>query len=125
MEGGDSLLLCRGGKFQYSQAKKLFNYKCSADKPCTISDYGKEGLASPILHYTGTHAGLWFSDSPNNHADGGYNISNLTLISDQNQGSGILIADDVDDFHVKMYMLKAFVLVLTVLAQVMVEMVTA
>ncbi len=108
MEGGDSLLLCRGGKFQYSQAKKLFNYKCSADKPCTISDYGKEGLASPILHYTGTHAGLWFSDSPNNHADGGYNISNLTLISDQNQGSGILIADDVDDFHVKNVHVEGF-----------------
>ncbi|MBL1457690.1 MAG: right-handed parallel beta-helix repeat-containing protein [Methylophaga sp.] len=100
MNGGDSILLCRGGNFEQSSAKKLFNYNCSADKPCTISDYGDENLSAPVIHYTGTHASLWFSDSQTFNADGGYNISNLTLISKQKKGYAIFIADDVDDFHV-------------------------
>ena len=100
MNGGDRVLLCRGGKFEYSGAKKLFNYRCSAEKTCTISDYGAKSSPAPELIYTGTHSGLWFSDAPKNRADGGYNISNIKLKSDKKTGYGIFIADEVNDFHV-------------------------
>ena len=100
MNGGDRVLLCRGGKFEYSGAKKLFNYRCSAEKPCSISDYGDKNSPAPEIRYKGTHSVLWFSDAPKNRADGGYNISNIKLISDQKTGYAIFIADEVNDFHV-------------------------
>ncbi|MBL1457691.1 MAG: right-handed parallel beta-helix repeat-containing protein [Methylophaga sp.] len=100
MDAGDSILLCRGGKFEYSHSKKLYNYRCTADKPCTITDYGDKNAPRPELHYSGTHSGLWFSDAPKFRADGGYNISNIKLTSEQQEGYAIFIADEVNDFHV-------------------------
>lgn len=100
MDAGSSILLCRGGRFEFSQSKKLFNYRCTAEKPCTISDYGDKNSPRPELHYTGTHSGLWFSDAPKYRADGGYNISNIKLTSEQREGFAIFIADVVNDFHV-------------------------
>jgi hypothetical protein len=103
MNGGDSVLLCRGGVFPTGAgqgAKSIDNYSCSAElgKQCTMSDYGDPTLRRPLIQVSNGY-GLNFEDGGPPNADGGYIISNLILMLVEAEGftAGIRFYNDVND----------------------------
>lgn len=96
LKGGESLLFCRGGKFEANTAARLYNRNCSASNPCTIGDYGDENLPRPVISANGVHA-INFENGGGARQDGGYIVKNLTLIAATKSGAGVQLFNDVDD----------------------------
>jgi len=103
MAAGDSILLCKGGSFT-SSGVRLANYKCSADKPCTIGSYRSDGPA-PIINATAN--GLNFQDGGNADHDEGYVVKDLNLVG-SGTGFGIFLFNDVDHVTVDGVTIESF-----------------
>lgn len=95
MNGGDSILFCRGGVFT-SENKRLFNPKCSVGAVCSIADYGALAKERPQIVATDSSV-IKFEDSGNADQDGGYIVRNLILLSSSDTNTGIKLFNDVDD----------------------------
>lgn len=96
LKGGESLLFCRGGKFEANTVARLYNKNCSASNRCTIGDYGDENLPRPVISANGVHA-INFENGGGAREDGGYVVKNLTLIAATKSGAGVQLYNDVDD----------------------------
>lgn len=107
MAAGDSILFCRGGKFEITEKKWIWNNRCETDKPCTVSSYGDESLERPILVSNGETA-INFQNPGNSQPDGGYVIRDLILMSTANRYSGIAMYNDVNDLLIENVHIEGF-----------------
>jgi len=107
LDAGGSLLFCRGGKFPANTQARLSNSSCSADKPCTIADYGNESLPRPIIAAYGVHA-FNFENGGAAKSDGGYVVKNLTIMAAEKSGAGIRLYNDVDDLTISNVHIEGF-----------------
>jgi len=107
MAAGDSILFCKGGKFEITERKWIANSRCNAEKPCTIESYGDEAQDRPMLISNGETA-INFQNPGNSKADGGYVVRDLMLISNDNRNSGIAMYNDVDDLLVEKVHIEGF-----------------
>ena len=97
MQGGDSVLFCRGGTFNIIPSSSLYNTKCSASNVCTIGAYG-EGERPIIISKGNTRpAAIHFSDGGAPSKSGGYVVRDLKLVSDGTTLFGVEFINDVDD----------------------------
>tara|TARA_R110002074_G_scaffold402227_1_gene605080 strand:+ start:216 stop:1967 length:1752 start_codon:yes stop_codon:yes gene_type:complete len=97
MQGGDSVLFCRGGTFNIIPSSSLYNTKCSASNVCTIGAYG-EGERPIIISKGNTRpAAIHFSDGGAPSKSGGYVVKDLILVSDGTTPYGVELINDVDD----------------------------
>jgi hypothetical protein len=97
MQGGDSVLFCRGGTFNIIPSSSLYNAKCSASNVCTIGAYG-EGERPIIISKTSNRpAAIHFSDGGAPSKSGGYVVRDLKLVSDGTTLFGVEFINDVDD----------------------------
>ena len=97
MSAGSNVLFCRGGIFNITTDKRLYNKSCSASVPCTISDYGDKSKAKPLFNTAGDLTAFNFQESGNADPDGGYTLKNLTIIAQNSNGKGVFLYNDVDD----------------------------
>tara|TARA_R110000851_G_scaffold320700_1_gene485673 strand:+ start:876 stop:2720 length:1845 start_codon:yes stop_codon:yes gene_type:complete len=107
MVAGESVLFCRGGVFQAETSKRLFNTKCSASSPCTISDYGDQNKQPPRIIANGVTA-MNFQNGGNSLPDGGYVVRNLMLLSQKNEYAGIMLFNEVNDVLVENVHIEGF-----------------
>ena len=97
MQGGDSVLFCRGGTFNIIPSSSLYNTKCSTSNVCTIGAYG-EGERPIIISKGNTRpAAIHFSDGGAPSKSGGYVVRDLKLVSDGTTLFGVEFINDVDD----------------------------
>lgn len=100
MSAGDSVRFCKGGAWITSSNLRWVNPLCRQDNMCLISDYtplwasGDE--QKPLLTFQNGVSGFNLADSGNAEHEEGYLIENLDL-KGSNNGSGVTIANDVDD----------------------------
>lgn len=100
LEAGQTIALCRGGSFTFTGSSQWYNYRCSADEPCTVIDYtpdgGSEDLPRPIVTKEGG-GNLFDVQNPSGaRVDGGYRFLNLDLRSGGG-GFGFFFYNDVED----------------------------
>ncbi len=107
MSAGESINFCRGGTFEITERKWLWNYSCSKDKPCSIKSYGDESLPNPKLVSLG-ETGLNFQNSGASKPDGGYLIKDLTIISNVAKAAGISMFNDVNDLTIENVHIEGF-----------------
>jgi hypothetical protein len=106
MNGGDSVLFCKGGKFPAPNRNTLFNPKCSANSVCTLGAYGQGN--KPEIFSTGQTAALYFTDSGDPSPSKGYLIKDLALVSDSTTLFGIELLNDVDDVTIENVHIQGF-----------------
>ena len=106
MNGGDSVLFCRGGKFPSPNRNTLFNQKCSANSVCTLGAYGQGN--KPEIFSTGQTAALYFTDGGAPSPSKGYVIKDLALVSDKTTLFGIQLYNDVDDVTIENVHIQGF-----------------
>lgn len=108
MSAGDSINFCRGGKFEITERKWLWNYRCSKDKPCSIKSYGDESLPKPII-FSLRETGFNFQNSGTSKIDGGYIVKDLAIISNESKGAaGISMFNDVNDLTIDNVHIEGF-----------------
>ncbi|MBN47232.1 MULTISPECIES: hypothetical protein [unclassified Methylophaga] len=101
MNAGGSVLFCRGGKFIATQKKRLANFNCSADKVCTIGDYGNSNLERPLI-IDRVETGFNFQNGSDSRPDGGYHVKNVMLVAQTDgKGYGISFYNDVNDILIE------------------------
>ncbi|MFC6804872.1 hypothetical protein ACFQE2_03865 [Methylophaga thalassica] len=108
LDAGGSLLFCRGGQFEATTTARLYNKNCSAEKPCSISDYGDAALDAPQIINTAGYYVINFEDGGNANQDGGYIVENLTLLSTSGSGVGVRMYNDVDDLTIRNMHIQGF-----------------
>jgi len=95
LNGGDSILFCKGGTFVKSGWGNWVNLNSTTANPVTISSYTPPGAASgaenPIIDVTSGGNAFEIDDSSAPGSIEGYVISNLVLRGSQNASWGILI----------------------------------
>ncbi|EMR14349.1 hypothetical protein MPL1_00075 [Methylophaga lonarensis MPL] len=96
MEAGESVLFCRGGVFPAEVFARIANWKCSAEKPCTMADYGDAAKPAPTIVANGVIP-LNFQNGGTSRRDGGYIVRNLTLLSKKFEHVGVMLYNDVND----------------------------
>ena len=101
MNGGEAVVLCRGGAFSVAKTETVFNTKCSAEAPCTLRDYVPTWASGdeppPFLFGSGVSDRLIsFIDNADANHDGGYVLHNL-VIDGNGVDVGIFFYNDVDD----------------------------
>jgi len=106
MNGGDSVLFCKGGKFPSPNRNTLFNPKCSANSVCTLGAYGQGN--KPEIFSTGQTAALYFTDGGDPSPSKGYLIKELALVSDSTTLFGIQFFNDVDDVTIENVHIEGF-----------------
>ena len=106
MNGGDSVLFCRGGKFPSPNRNTLFNQKCSANSVCTIAAYGNGNR--PEIISTGSPAAINFTDGGAPSRSSGYLVKDLVLMSDGTTFAGVKFFNDVDDVTLENLHIQGF-----------------
>ena len=106
ISGGDSVLLCRGGQFPITTAKKTSNQNCSVSSVCTLGDYGDKQADKPKIIAQDGMSPLSFYGPGNKPITSGYIIKNISLLSTANSGVGVFIYDRVsnlmlDNLHIQ------------------------
>lgn len=107
MFAGDSVLFCRGGVFYADKEVRLSNSRCGAAKVCTIGDYGSETLPKPIIQAVG-QTPFNFQNGGDSRPDGGYVVKNLSIISNEKSGAGIMLYNEVNDMIVENVHIEGF-----------------
>jgi len=112
LNGGDSILFCKGQEFVKNGTYKWGNYNSTRDNRITISSYSPPGsrgtLANPVIHATGGGSAILISDGGPADYDEGYVISHLILRGD-GVDSGLRIYADahyIDVIDVEIYDFK-------------------
>ena len=108
VSAGGSVLFCRGGQFSVSTKTKLANWKCSAEKPCTIASYGDPSLDAPKIVSSEGESALNFEEGGSANSDGGYIVKDLILISTTGKGTGVRLYNDVDDVTLENLHIEGF-----------------
>ncbi|WP_289281965.1 MULTISPECIES: right-handed parallel beta-helix repeat-containing protein [unclassified Methylophaga] len=103
-----ALLFCRGGQFYVTAKHKLVNWKCSAEKPCTIASYGDPSLDAPKIVSSEGESALNFEEGGSAGGDGGYIVKDLILISTTGKGTGVRLYNDVDDVTLENLHIEGF-----------------
>ena len=113
LNAGDSIKLCRGGEFYLEDGGWLYNRRCLAEKPCTITDYLPSSLENgerPIIISPTGNTILNFMDGGAADPDGGYVVKNIILQATQ-AGKGkaaIFLFNDVDDVIMENLKIEGF-----------------
>ena len=118
ISGGDSVLLCRGGQFPVTTAKKISNNNCSILSVCTLGDYGSEQANKPVIITQSTSNPLSFYGAGNKPITGGYVIKNISLTSTVNEGVGVFIYDRVSNLLLDNLDIQGFGIGLQIAAKV-------
>lgn len=107
MNAGDSILFCRGGTFNGSSSAWIWNNRCSADKPCTIADYGDSSKPMPKIVATQNDA-ISFINPGNGSPDGGYILKNLMLLGSGVGETGVRLLNEVNDLLIENMHIEGF-----------------
>jgi len=115
LNAGDSIKFCRGGEFHLEDSIRIYNRKCLAEKPCTITDYLPSNLESgkrPIIISPTGGTIFNFMDGGYADPDGGYVVKNINLQATQaGKGHGqpaIFLYNDVDDVTIENLKIEGF-----------------
>ncbi len=100
LSAGDSIHLCKGGSWFIASNLRWVNQFCRVDNRCIITNYNPPWASGdeqkPILNFQNGSDGFNLADSGNAEHEEGYLIENLDLRG-SDDGSGVFIANDVDD----------------------------
>lgn len=100
LNGGDSILFCKGEQFVISGSSVWKNFNSSSNNRITISSYtppnATAGIANPTIYAAGGGSAFQMMNGGNAEHNEGYIISNLVLRGENNGGNGILIYNDSD-----------------------------
>lgn len=103
LNAGESIHFCRGGMFTVVNVGKLFNQNCTAELPCSVSDYfppNSESNERPVLFSPNGDTVFRFLDGGDSDQDGGYVLKNLILESNVAKKQAIFLYNDVDDLTI-------------------------
>lgn len=107
MNGGDSVLFCKGGTFDNSNRFDLYNSRCSPSARCTLGAYGT-GNKPKFITNSNPRAGLHFSDNGDPDSSKGYTVKDIHLLSDGTTNFGVQFINDVDDVTLENLRIEGF-----------------
>ena len=100
LSAGDTIALCRGGAFTLI-GHDWENPRCTAENPCTVTDYAPDWETSctdrAIVTCPAAGTAFSFTDSGNADHEEGYVISNLDVRGTDGTGTGFFFFNDIDD----------------------------
>jgi hypothetical protein len=100
LNGGDSLLFCKGEEFVKSGFYGWANFNSSSINRITISSYtppnAAAGISNPTIYAAGGGDAFKIEEGGNADHDEGYIISNLILRGENYGGRGIFVYNDAD-----------------------------
>jgi hypothetical protein len=116
IDAGERIRFCRGGAFEVGESARWVNESCTADRPCTVTDYaprwgGGDEMRPIIWQRSAAGHGFAFENGGAARHEEGYTFENLDVraaVESGTAGFGFFMYNDVDDVTIRNVHVEGF-----------------